>query len=810
MAIETMLGESRAQQIESLVEQLLQQVADTPTPLLYREPGPGQWSVMKILAHVAELLPYWARQARDVATRGGDGQPFGRTHDDAERIAAVEEHAAATLEQATLMIRSALAEATAMLRAIPAGWTRTALHARRGEMTVAQIVDQFLVQHLEEHEQQLEGVLRAGLQLQPLSPEVLAYGLTTPSDPQVSPDGTRVIYTLHRVDPQSKRIQSQIWLCGIDGAEPRPLTPGGQHASGARWSPDGTRIAFTAAAGDGFAISVLSVDGQDGPQEITRHAQQIEDLAWSPDATQIAYTTRYDPENPDERPPKAGAAPRVQVTRRLDYKQDGRGFAGDSRLQVFVVALAGRTRRRLTTTPVDHFAPQWSPDGRRLSLHGPAGPGSGAQLLVIDLESGETKPVSPHGCQVQQWAWSPDGKRILYAGDPDRTFQPQFYLYDLAGGETRRITAALQSLPATSLGGAPSQPVWISDHQAVFAATRAAGSRLELLDLDSGRVELIEAWQARHSGLSADRAGRSFVQARTSFDAAGEICVYDRQTGRTQVITGWNAGVLRRHPPAQWQRFDVQNEGFSIEAWLLLPPDFDPSKRYPLVLDVHGGPTGNYGYGFMAHQQCLASHGFLVLYANPRGSSSYGGDFARQVFQDWGGGDYRDLMAVLDAVLERPYADAERTGIFGFSYGGYLTAWSISQSDRFKAAVCGEPFFDLVSSYGTSMNGPRGIHEHAGGPPHERRDWYAAHSPSTFAHRTRTPALIVQGEADAICPIGQAEQMFVALKQAGCEVELACYPGGSHMFFALGLPEHRADFLTRTLAWFEDHLGGPI
>jgi dipeptidyl aminopeptidase/acylaminoacyl peptidase len=176
------------------------------------------------------------------------------------------------------------------------------------------------------------------------------------------------------------------------------------------------------------------------------------------------------------------------------------------------------------------------------------------------------------------------------------------------------------------------------------------------------------------------------------------------------------------------------------------------------------------------------------------------------VTEDWGGDDYLDIMAVLDTALQRPYLDAERTGIWGYSYGGYMTAWTIAQNHRFKAAVCGAPCFDLESMFGTSDISHEFGRLQWGGAPHEAREWYATHSPSQIAHNTRTPTLIIQGEADNRCPIGQGEQMFVALKQAGCEVEFARYPGGSHLFLRVGPPEHREDVLTRILAWFESRL----
>jgi dipeptidyl aminopeptidase/acylaminoacyl peptidase len=245
---------------------------------------------------------------------------------------------------------------------------------------------------------------------------------------------------------------------------------------------------------------------------------------------------------------------------------------------------------------------------------------------------------------------------------------------------------------------------------------------------------------------------------------------------------------------------------FAIDAFLLKPPDFDPSRRYPLVLDVHGGPHGYYGYAFSPVQRCLAASGFLVVFANPRGSASYGRKFSMAVLRDWGGQDYADLMAVVDAVLERPYVDPERTGIYGYSYGGYMTAWTIGQTDRFKAAVCGAPVFDLVSAFGTSDIGYFWLEQETGGTPYQIPDWYAAHSPSTYLHRARTPTLIVQGEADLRCPLGQSEQMFVTLLKVGCQAELVRYPGGGHMFPWMGPPEHRCDYLTRVRDWFTARL----
>ncbi len=645
---------------------------------------------------------------------------------------------------------------------------------------------------------------------QPLTPSALIYDLAAAGDPQISPDGTRVLYTLSQADREKKTTTTQVWLCRVDGSEARRLTWTGEHNSGARWSPDGTAVAFVSDRVKKYGLFVLPLDGGEA-RELTRHGQAILDLAWSPDGKTLAYTTLVDPENPNEREPAPDATPRVRVTRRIDYKQDNRGYLGDARLQVFVVDVRTGERRRVTTAAVDHHHPQWSPDGRTLAVAIPNRNGMCSQLGLIDVASGATTRIGPETGMVGCWAWSPAGDRILFAGEPTRTWQLDFFLYDVARGEVRPLTDDLPSLPDSGFPtiAPPAQPVWLDDRRALFHAFRAGASGLFVIDTHNGRVEPIHEWPALHAGLSVDNGRRYAVQAHTSLEATGEISVVDLASGQSTRITANNAPVLRERPPARWEKLVVRRGDLAIDAWLLKPADFDPSRRYPVVLDVHGGPNGYYGFGFNAVQQCLATNGFLVVFANPRGSSSYGRHFTQQVIRDWGGEDYRDLMAVVDAVLERPYADRSRTGIYGYSYGGYMTAWVISQTDRFQAAVCGAPCFDLESMYGTSDIGHTFGELQWGGPPHEAEAWYRAHSPSTFAHQTRTPTLIVHGEADHRCPIGQGEQMFVALTRAGCEVEFVRYPGASHLFLRSGPPEHREDYLTRVLGWFTSHLGAP-
>ena len=641
----------------------------------------------------------------------------------------------------------------------------------------------------------------------PLSPETLVYGFTPASDPQVSPDGRRVVYNLAAVSLETKKGSSHIWLCDIDGANKRRLTFSGERNRGARWSPDGTHIAFVSDRVPTNGIFQIAVDGGEA-REVMRQNQSIGDLAWSPDGARIVFTSSFDPENPEGEKPKDGVAPAVRVTSRLDYKQDNRGYLGEARNQVNIVDVATGEPGFLTSEPVDHAFPQWSPDGTLVAASRLTTNGMRSQLELIPVDGSTSTLIGPEEGNVGTWAFSPDGARIVFTGDTKATSQSDFFVYTLASEETRRVTADLQCLPAAGFPTLepPSMPVWLDDSHVLFHAVRAGASGIYVIDLDSGAVEQIEGGTSLRSGFSTDAAHRYIAQGVASLDAVGELLVFDRETGKSSQITEYSAPVFAETPAATWERFDISRGGYVIESWLLFPPGFDASKKYPLVLDIHGGPNGFYGYGFVPMQQVLATNGFIVLFCNPRGSSSYGREFTQQVTGDWGGEDYLDIMASVDEAVKRPYVDAERLGIYGYSYGGYMTAWTIGQNHRFKAAVCGAPCFDLESMFGTSDISHEFGMLQWGGPPHEAREWYATHSPSQFAHNTKTPTLIIQGEADNRCPVGQSEQMFVTLKQAGCEVEMARYPGGSHLFMRSGPPEHRQDVLARVLAWFQGHL----
>ncbi len=644
-----------------------------------------------------------------------------------------------------------------------------------------------------------------------LTPELLVYGFALADDPRISPDGTSILYRLTNVDPETRKATSQIWRCDVDGRNGRQMTRAGKQNTGACWSPDSTQIAFVSDRNGAPGLFLMPANEIGEARELTSRRSGIGQIAWSPDGTQIAYTSSVDPDNPTDEAPDPEAPPSVRVTRRLDYKEDGRGYLNNKRMQVFVIDVTSGEVSMVTQEAVDHYLPQWSPDGKTLAVGMLVGP-IHSQLALVDLTTRESNVITPRDGLVEIWSWSPNGNYVLYAFDEERSGQSDFYVYDRHSGASRRLTGDSQVVPGSGYIGLDGQssPVWLDDQRALFTGTHASASGLYTISLNDGAVEKLHGWEANLIGLSVDDARHYAVQSLTSFETTGEISVYDLRTGKADIITHHNASLLESHPPAQYERFEVQRGEYTIESWLLKPANFDPSRKYPVVLDIHGGPQWYFGHSFYPIEQVLATNGFLVIVTNPRGSTSYGRDFAKQVLKDWGGEDFKDLMAVVDTVLGRPYADATRTGMYGYSYGGYMTSWILGQTGRFQACVCGAPCFDLESMYGTSDIGYSFGEEQWGSAPHAGKEWYEAHSPSTFAHRATTPTLIVQGEADDRCPIGQGEQMFVALKKANCEVEFARYPGGSHVFPWVGEPAHREDLLRRVLEWFTDHLGEPV
>lgn len=642
-----------------------------------------------------------------------------------------------------------------------------------------------------------------------LTPTKLVLETQSVGSPQISGDGKLIVYTLGYIDPTTRKSRSDLWLMRSDGSENRQITWEDEKVSSPVWSPDDHAIAFVSARDDQHSIRLLSLDGGES-QPLVTHAESPMSLAWSPDGKHIAYTLKVNPDNPTGAKPADGAAAPVRATTRLDYKQDGRGYLDNVRNQLFVLNLDTRESRQVSSEYKDHNSPNWSPDGEEIAISVSDQNGMHSVLRLFPLNDGEPKEIGwPEG-SVGLYSWSPDGSQILFTGYPRNSPQDEFWRYTTATGEVIQATDGLDFQPEAGYptASSPSQPVWIDDDKVIVNASFQGMTSLFGLDVTDGVDVQITIWQGIHSGLSTDNANTTIVQGYSSPETPSRLVKVDLHSREVTTLLDPNAEWLQPDLLPHVEHISIERGGKQIDAWVYLPPNLDPESKYPVILNIHGGPHNHHGFNWNAPSQLMAAAGNIVIAPNPRGSGSYGREFAESVWGDWGGEDWQDNLAILDFVLDRDYADATRCGIYGYSYGGFMASWAIGHTDRFKAAIVGAPVYNFYSFFGTSDIGHNWAETQWGGSVFdpEQAPAILEHSPHTHIRNAKTPTLILQGEDDHRCPVGQAEELFVALKKLGVETELVRYPGGSHLMLGSGPTEHRIDYFSRVIEWFAERL----
>jgi dipeptidyl aminopeptidase/acylaminoacyl peptidase len=635
------------------------------------------------------------------------------------------------------------------------------------------------------------------------------YRFTAAGDPRVSPDGRTIAHVVSWVDGESHEPRSAIWSVPADGsASPRRLTFGGSADANPRWSPDGRWLAFTSARGETPAqLFVLPVDGPGESRQLTELQQGVGSPAWSPDSMRIAFSARaHDPgddvEEAAKRPPR--------VITRLQYCLDNEGWTQGRTHHIYVVPLDDGEPVQLTDGDFEDQMPAWSPDGATIAFVSARGVDwdlrPTTRLYTIGAHGGVPAPITPDDGACLAPSWSPDGGRIAYIHVPGVMDDPRHgrvAVLDLATGATTVLTEDLDRNAATFplMRG----PVWDGERllfvaedrgRAPVFAVRADGSQNAAIELE------VEGYL---SGF--DLAGGTLVHAASTPTRFAEVFVGDRR------LTDVSAAFLADVEPVAPEPFTATSaDGAEVPAWIMRPPDFDPDTLYPAVLNIHGGPFTQYGDRFFDEFQMYAAAGYVVIYANPRGSSGYEESWGRAIRgpvkggPGWGSVDFEDLMTVTDEAVKRfPFIDAERLGVMGGSYGGYMTSWIVGHTDRFACAISERAVNDVASEDGTA-DFAGFFRGYVGADFWEDPEAYRRISPIAYAEQMMTPLLILHSEDDLRCPINQGEQLFTILRSRKREVEFVRFPGESHELTRSGSPTHRVQRFEIVLGWLDRYL----
>lgn len=631
-------------------------------------------------------------------------------------------------------------------------------------------------------------------------------------DVQISPDASRIVYVRVSHDIMTDRVRRNLWIINADGTNNRPLRSEVRSFSSPRWSPDGTRIAYVSAAEGSPQLYVRWMDsGQTAL--LTNLSEAPGAIAWSPDGKSIAFTQLVPSSKeplaaPPPRPEGAHWAPPVKVVDSVVYRVDGAGYLESGFQHVFIVPAEGGTARPLTEGDFNHDGPlSFTPDGKHIVFAANRGKDwerdpQNNEVFAVNVATREltqlTTRQGPDGSPVV----SPDGRRIAYLGYDDRYQGYQvthLYVMDRDGKNARAVTAGFDRDVADA--------TWAADGRGVYFTYDDRGVRkLGYTTLDGKVRTLAEGLGGTDlgrpytsGGFSVARNGRAAFAHNTP-ERPADVAV--TAAGGARVLTALNddllgAKTLGKVRELTWKSSKDQRE---VQGWVITPPDFDASKKYPLILEIHGGPFAAYGPNYTTELQLMAAAGYIVLYANPRGSTSYGEEFGNLIHHAYPGDDYDDLMSGVDALIAEGNVDPDNLFVTGGSGGGVLTAWIVGKTDRFRAAVVAKPVINWSSFVLTSDFSNFFYKYWFGAQPWEQPQEYWRRSPLSLVGNVKTPTMLLTGEADYRTPIGESEQYYQALKLRNVDTVMVRIPEASH-----GMTSRPSNLIAKVdniLAWF--------
>lgn len=645
------------------------------------------------------------------------------------------------------------------------------------------------------------------------------YALEYAADPQISPDGRRIAYVRRSFDIMSDRARSNIWIVDVATGEHRPLLSGAASYSSPRWSADGRRLAYVSASEGSAQIYIRWMD-TGATARVTNVSQRPGGLSWAPDGKQLAFAMFVPREGKPfasmpAAPEGAKWAAKPVVIDRLNYRGDGQGYAEQGNTHVFTVPAEGGTPRQMSSGAFDYgSAFDWSRDGRTLYVYATRTADADLtpnrdQILAIDVASlGVTQLTKRDGPSIAPKV-SPDGSRIAFLGYDDRyTSNQEFNLWVMNrdGSDARSLTGPLDIGVTDFAWDGKGGLYYLYDQQGTTKLGYTSGS-------SGGR--------AVASGLGGEDIGRPYSGASLSVARDGTVATNittPTEPGDVAVVKGGNVRRLTRlnddvaairDLASVEEIWSTAPGGVKSQSWIMRPANFDPAKKYPMILEIHGGPHTNYGARFSSEMQAYAAAGYVVLYSNPRGSTSYGDKFANLIDKAYPGNDYDDLMAAVDATIAKGYVDPARLFVTGGSGGGVLTAWIVGNTNRFRAAVVAKPVINWTSFALTADNPAYFGKYWFGKNPWEEgaQAEYWRRSPLSLVGKVKTPTMLITGEQDYRTPISETEQYYSALKLNGVDAAMVRVPESSHGM--LDRPSRLVAKSTYILGWFAKHGGAP-
>ncbi len=638
------------------------------------------------------------------------------------------------------------------------------------------------------------------------------YAFETLSDPHFSPDGATLAFVVTKVDQKQNRRRSEIWTVPADGSrEPIAITTSPQSSNSPRWSPDGRSLAFLSArpaAGDDNGstprpqVWLLPLTGGE-PRRVTSLRNGVIGFQWSPDGSRLAVISRTGPSD-DARSPSD-----VRHYKHSSYKFNDSGWFDDKRTHLWVVDVASGAARQITSgDDWDDTDPQWSPDGRRIAFvsdrSGKAYDESrNADVWVVDATGGTPVKVSDHDTADRQPRWSPDGQTIAFVSPVPEKAHPKIWLAPSAGGGQSRLAVDNLDVIPTALR-------WAEGGKALYFEAGFRGTtQIFRADLAARRAAPVTSGDRTFRAFDlADRTGR-LAYALNDPTHLDDLYVADLAARNPKQLTHLNAALWKQLQLSPVERLPYKGaDGWDVDGFFMKPVGWVEGRNYPMILSIHGGPAGQYGFDWYHEFQVYASRGWAVFFTNPRGSTGYGEKFERGIEMNWGGNDYVDIMNGVDAVLAKyPWIDRDRLGVTGGSYGGFMTNWIVGHTDRFKAAVTLRSISNFISDDGT-RDGAYGHADDFGGDIFENFDFYWDRSPLKYAKHVKTPTLILHSDNDFRVPIEQGEQWFRALRHFGVPSEIVFFPRENHNLTRTGEPKHLVESLNWQVYWFDRYLNG--